>query len=105
MVGTGHCAVYGCSNDRRYSAKYVVKDHISAFDGGLKIRFWSCPEKYFSTWSKLINREVVDKTTGKTSMFKVGKYTSVCSNHFEYGRPTDVSPHPIREIYSVCSKF
>ena len=96
MVGTGHCAVYGCSNDRRYSAKYVVKDHISAFDGGLKIRFWSCPEKYFSTWSKLINREVVDKTTGKTSMFKVGKYTSVCSNHFEYGRPTDVSPHPIR---------
>ena len=96
MVGTGHCAVYGCSNDRRYPAKFVIKDHISAFDGGLKLRFWSCPEKHFSTWSKLINREVIDKKTMKTSMFKVGKYTSVCSNHFEYGRPTDVSPHPTK---------
>ena len=32
----------------------------------------------------------------KTSMFKVGKYTSVCSNHFEYGRPTDFSPRPTK---------
>ena len=34
------------------------------------------------------------KLGSKTSMFKVGKYTSVCSNHFDYGRPTDVSPRP-----------
>ena len=31
MVGTGHSAVYGCSNDRRYPAKYVIKDHIRVY--------------------------------------------------------------------------
>ena len=52
MVGNGHCVVYGCTNDQRYPVKYVIKDHISAFDGGLKIQFWSFHEKHFSTCFK-----------------------------------------------------
>ena len=39
MVGTGHCDVYGCSNDRRYSSKYVVataRIHIERVMGRLK---------------------------------------------------------------------
>ena len=71
MLGTGHCVVYVCINGRGYPTKYVIKDHTLASDGGLTSRFWSFPEKHFSIWSKLINREVVDKTTIKTTIFKV----------------------------------
>ncbi|XP_065055398.1 uncharacterized protein LOC135683924 [Rhopilema esculentum] len=83
MGKSDHCAVWGCDNDRRYPDKYVIKEHISAFDGCKHIRFWSCKEKFFRTWSKLINRDL-----------KVGKSTKVCSNHFQYGKPTDSCPHP-----------
>ena len=94
MGKSDHCAVWGCDNDRRYPDKYVIKEHISAFDGCKHIRFWSCKEKFFRTWSKLINREVIDKTSGKKTLLKVGKSTKVCSNHFQYGKPTDSCPHP-----------
>ena len=26
--------------------------------------------------------------------FQVGKYTKVCSNNFEYGRPVEAAPNP-----------
>ena len=94
MGKSDHCAVWGCSNDRRFPQKYVTKEHISAFDGCQHIRFWSCKRKFFGTWSKLINREVINKTSGKKSLFRVGKSTKVCSNHFQYGKPTDSYPHP-----------
>ena len=83
MGKSDHCAVRGCDNDRRYPDKYVIKEHISAFDGCKHIRFWACKEKFFRTWSKLINREVIDKKSSKKTLFEVGKSTKVSSNHFQ----------------------
>ena len=34
------CAVGACNNARKYKEKYVIKQHISAFDKGLELRFW-----------------------------------------------------------------
>ena len=69
-----HCAVWGCGNDRRYPEKYVVKDHIAKFNGSLSIPFWSCKPQHYSTWSRMISREVVGKGSRK-ALFQVGKYT------------------------------
>ena len=38
------CAVGACNNARKYKEKYVIKPHISAFDKGLELRFWKCPD-------------------------------------------------------------
>ena len=94
MGKSDHCAVWGCDNDRRYPEKYVVKEHIAKFDGSLSMRFWSSKPQHFNTWSKMINREVVGEGS-KKRLFRVTKYTKVCSNHFVFGRPTDDYPHPM----------
>ena len=79
------CAVFGCSNDRRFPEKYVVKDHTSFFGGKPEVRFWSCKDpRQFSTWTRLLSRK----------RFKVNKNTKVCSNHFQFGKPVDSHPHP-----------
>ena len=94
MGKSDHCTVYGCNNDRRYPERYVIKDHISKTFANDTLKFFTCPEKHFSTWSKLINREIADPVTKKKKLFQVTKSTKICSNHFEYGRPTGLSPHP-----------
>ena len=72
-------------NDRKYPEKFVIKPHISAFDTSLQLRFWKCTDsKLYPKWTFACNRK----------NFKIGKYNVVCSNHFEYGRPTAVSPVP-----------
>ena len=79
------CAVYACNNARKYKDKYIVKPHISAFDGSSELRFWSCTnQKLYAKWTNACNR--------KNFSFK--KHHVICSNHFQYGRPTDVSPCP-----------
>ena len=80
-MGKGdRCAVFGCNNDRRYPEKYLMKEHTSFFGGKPQIRFWSCKDpKRFTVWTKRLRRKY----------FKVSKDTKVCSNHFEFGKPTD----------------
>ena len=91
------CVVWGCDNDRRYSDRYVIKPHISKWDQSLQIFFFSPKyENEVITWTKLINRVFVD-SSGKKKTFQVRKYTKICSNHFEYGRPVEAAPskpHP-----------
>ncbi|XP_065639589.1 uncharacterized protein LOC136072328 [Hydra vulgaris] len=94
MGKSDHCAIFGCNNDRRYKEKYVLKDHIYKTFSFSELKFFTCKEKYFSTWSKIINREIVDLLTKKRKLYAVNKNTKVCANHFEYGKPTELSPHP-----------
>ncbi|XP_068707676.1 uncharacterized protein [Montipora foliosa] len=77
--------VFGCNNDRRYPEKHVMKEHTSFFGEKPQIRFWSCKDpKRFTVWTKQLGRKY----------FKVSKDTKVCSNHFEFGKPTDSHPDP-----------
>ncbi|XP_063436558.1 uncharacterized protein LOC134717991 [Mytilus trossulus] len=39
---------------------------------------------WYKKWSRLLNR----------NNYEVNKNTRVCSNHFEYGQPRELSPHP-----------
>ncbi|XP_065650699.1 uncharacterized protein LOC124808658 isoform X2 [Hydra vulgaris] len=94
MGKSDHCAVFGCNNDRRYKEKYVLKDHIWKTFSFSELKVFTCKEKYFSTWSKIINREIVDPLTKKRKLCAVNKNTKVCANHFEYGKPTELCPHP-----------
>ena len=56
----------------------VKKDHLNF------LKFHSCKKKYYSTWTRLLNR----------ADFKVNENTKVCSNQFKYGQPFPVDPHP-----------
>ena len=74
-----HCAVFGCSNDRRYPEKQVVKSHVGV------LRFHSpINVQEASKWEKLINRRD----------FKVKLSTKVCSNHFKAGYRSKECPNP-----------
>ena len=74
-----HCAVFGCSNDRRYPEKQVVKPHVGV------LRFHSpINVQVASKWEKLINRRD----------FKVKLSTKVCSNHFKAGYRSKECPNP-----------
>ena len=79
------CAVGKCNNAPKYPEKFVIKPHIFAFDTSLQLRFWKCTDpKLYPKWTFACNRK----------NFKFGKYNVVCSNHFEYGRPTAASHVP-----------
>ena len=74
-----HCAVFGCSNDRRYPEKQVIKPHVGV------LRFYTpLNPKDASKWEKLINRRD----------FKVKLSTKVCSNHFKAGYRSKDCPNP-----------
>ena len=85
------CAVGKCNIARKYPEKFVIKPHIFAFDTSLRLRFWKCTDP---KWTFACNRK----------NFKFGKYNVVCSNHFEYGRPTAVSPVSTLLMMNPCSK-
>ena len=79
------CAVGACNNARKYPEKYVIKPHIAAFNTSLSLHFWKCSDpKLYPKWTFACNRK----------NFKFGKNNFICSNHFQYGRPTGVSPIP-----------
>ena len=74
-----HCAVFGCSNDRRYPEKQVVKPHVGV------LRLYSpLNVKDASKWEKLINRRD----------FKVKLSTKVCSSHVQTGYRSKDCPNP-----------
>ena len=73
-----HCAMFCCSNDRRYPEKQVVKPHVGI------LRFHSPPNVQDARkWKKLINR----------GDFIVKLSTKVCSNHFKGGFCSKVCSH------------
>lgn len=81
------CAIGACNNARKYPEKYVIKQHISATfnNGGSELRFHSCKDpKNYAKWGFCCNRK----------QFQFKKHHVICSNHFKYGRPTNISPHP-----------
>ena len=55
---------------------------------------------FFGTWSKSIDNEVIDKALGEKPLIRLVESTKVCSNHFQYGKPTDSYPHPTLKIYN-----
>ena len=79
------CAIGKCNNARLYPDRHVIKPHISSFDGSLMLRFWKCKNpKLYPKWTTACNR----------NHFSFYKNDVICSNHFQYGRPTDLSPTP-----------
>ncbi|CAG2216013.1 unnamed protein product [Mytilus edulis] len=59
-----------------------VKEHLGS---NASIKLHKCPkEEWYKKWSKLLNRD----------NYEVNKNTRVCSNHFEYGQPRELAPHP-----------
>ena len=73
-----------------YSDRYVIKPHISKWDQSLQMCFFSPKnENEVKTWTRVF----VD-SSGKKKTFQVSKYTQICSNHFEYGRPVEAAPNP-----------
>ncbi|XP_033644393.1 uncharacterized protein LOC117304024 [Asterias rubens] len=79
------CAVYGCSNDRRYPERMKVMPHVYQHMGQTdRVKFYRCKLQFHSKWTRLIKRQD----------FKVNKNTVVCSNHFKYGQPRLCEQHP-----------
>ena len=96
-IGKGdRCAVFGCvvtmTQDIRKNMSF------SAFDGSNELRFWKCRDiNHYKIWTKHLKR-VAYSVNGKTKIY---------SNHFKYGRPTDVDPHPtlfLKEYDEQCIK-
>ncbi len=87
MAKGDHCAVYGCSNDRRYPEKQVIKPHVGI------LRFYSPKtQKDIVKWRKLLNRK----------HFKVSSNTKVCSNHFQAGYRSEECPNPTLYLKGYC---
>ncbi|VDI78588.1 Hypothetical predicted protein [Mytilus galloprovincialis] len=80
------CAVYGCNNDYDQQDRFLVMPHVKEHLGSnASIKLHKCPkEEWYKKWSKLLNRD----------NYEVNKNTRVCSNHFEYGQPRELAPHP-----------
>ena len=76
------CCVGGCNNDSRYLDKIVKRSHVKE----LKFHHFPKDESKRQLW-----KEQVDKGLDE---FIVSDNKVVCSNHFEYGKPTYASPVP-----------
>ena len=87
MAKDDHCAVYGCSNDRRYPEKQMIKPHVGI------LRFYSPKtQKDIVKWRKLLNRK----------HFKVTSNTKVCSNHFQAGYRSEECSNPKLYLKGYC---
>ena len=76
------CCVGGCNNDSKYLDKIVKRSHVKE----LKFHHFPKDESKRQLW-----KEQVDKGLDE---FIVSDNKVVCSNHFEYGKPTYASPVP-----------
>ena len=76
------CCVGGCNNDSRYPDKIVKRSHVKE----LKFHHFPKDESKRQLW-----KEQVDKGLDG---FIVSDNKVVCSNHFEYAKPTYASPVP-----------
>ena len=81
------CCVAGCDNDSRYPEKYVIKEQVT---GGLRFHYFPKDTNKCKQWVGEISKGLVG--------FKATKNTVVCSNHFEYGKPTFKSGVPTKHL-------
>ncbi|CAB4002282.1 nuclease HARBI1 [Paramuricea clavata] len=87
MAKGDYCAVHGCSNDRRYPEKQMIKPHVGI------LRFYlPKTQKDIVKWRKLLNRK----------HFKVTSNTKVCSNHFQAGYRSEECPDPKLYLKGYC---
>ena len=81
------CCVGGCDNDSRYPDKIVKRRHV---EGELH---WHYIPKDLDTRKKW-----ADQISKGLENFKALDHRVVCSNHFEYGKPTFASPIPTKYL-------
>ena len=77
------CCVSGCNNVKDKPENWIVRGHVT------ELTFHHFPKGDIrAKWETMI-RKALDK-----SKFSATDNTLICSNHFEYGKPTFSSPHP-----------
>ena len=76
------CCVGGCDNDSRYPEKVVKRSHVAE----LKFHCFPKDEARRKLWKKQVDKGLAG--------FVVTNNKVVCSNHFEFGKPTYASPIP-----------
>ena len=81
------CCVGGCDNDSRYPEKVLKRGHVTR---DLTWHYFPKDPKERAFWVKNISKGLED--------FVVSDYKVVCSNHFQFGKPT-FSSH----VYLVAS--
>ncbi|PFX11930.1 THAP domain-containing protein 11 [Stylophora pistillata] len=84
------CCVGGCDNDSRYKEKIVKRSHV---EGELRWHHIPKQPEKRKQWTKNVSKGL--------SGFVASDHKTVCSNHFEYGKPTFASPNPT--LFSVPS--
>lgn len=77
------CCVGGCNNDNRWPEKMIKRGHVK---DDLKFHYITKDPVKRKIWETNIGK-------GRTD-FKATDNQTVCSNHFEYGKPTFLSPNP-----------
>ena len=83
------CCVAGCNNDTRYPDNMIKRSHV---EGDLKFHYFPKDPVKRNEWIAQVSRGLVD--------FICSDYKQVCSNHFEFGKPTYVSPIPKHFMFS-----
>ena len=76
------CCVGGCNNDSRYPDKIVKRSHVKE----LKFHPFPKDESKRQLWKEQVDKDL--------DGFIVSDNKVVCSNHFEYAKPTYASPVP-----------
>ena len=71
------CCVGGCDNDSRYPEKILKRGHVT---GNLTWHYFPKDPEERAIWVKNISKGLED--------FVLSDYKVVCSNHFQYGKPT-----------------
>ena len=84
------CCVGGCNNDSRYKDKIIKRSHVN---GELRWHYFPKDREKREQWRKNVSKGLVG--------FVASDHRTVCSNHFEYGKPTYGSPNPT--LYLVPS--
>jgi hypothetical protein len=79
------CCVGLCDNDSRYPEKIIKLGHVQ---GELRWHYIPKVLKKRADWVDQISKGLQD--------FVATNYKVVCSNHFEYGKPTFASPIPTK---------
>ena len=81
------CCVGGCDNDSRYPDKIVKLGHV---EGELRWHYIPKDPDTRKKWADQISKGLEN--------FKASDHRVVCSNHFEYGKPTFASPIPTKYL-------
>lgn len=91
------CCVGGCNNDNWYPQKYVIRSHVHQLQNGqLKFHYMTRDTEKRKIWEKNIS---------KGRDFEAKDHHVVCSNHFEYAKPTYQFPNTTLFLTESDTKF